>query len=138
MSTGIATLKARTLCGSNPNLTCCNCTRLWINKPAPTIDIAKLSIPRQSRSWSGGQKYNVIGLIGKGAFATVYKVATKSDGDTYAAKELEKRKFMKNGILDQKVENEMKIMSHLQHVGTRHMRNSASTYMESAKHRAVH
>jgi serine/threonine protein kinase len=54
--------------------------------------------------------------IGKGAFATVYKVTSKFDGLPYAAKELDKRKFMKNGILDQKVENEMKIMQKIQHV----------------------
>lgn len=66
--------------------------------------------------WSGGSVYNVTGQIGKGAFATVYRLATKKDGIVYAAKELDKRKFMKNGILDLKVENEMKIMKCLRHV----------------------
>jgi hypothetical protein len=47
---------------------------------------------------------------------TVYLVATKFEGTVYAAKEVEKRKFMKNGILDIKVGNEMKIMSKLKHV----------------------
>ncbi|KAK2764548.1 hypothetical protein FQN54_009243 [Arachnomyces sp. PD_36] len=65
--------------------------------------------------WSGGSEYNVTGQIGKGAFATVYRLATKKDGIVYAAKELDKRKFMKNGILDLKVENEMKIMKCLRH-----------------------
>jgi hypothetical protein len=46
----------------------------------------------------------------------VYKVASKYTGLPYAAKELDKRKFMKNGILDQKVENEMKIMQKVNHV----------------------
>jgi hypothetical protein len=66
--------------------------------------------------WTGGAEYNVTGQIGKGAFATVYKIATKQHGAIYAAKELDKRRFMKNGILDQKVDNEMKIMRDLTHV----------------------
>ncbi|PLB33253.1 serine/threonine-protein kinase [Aspergillus candidus] len=65
--------------------------------------------------WTGGSMYNVTGQVGKGAFATVYKLATKQHGMVYAAKELDKRKFMKNGILDQKVDNEMKIMRDLRH-----------------------
>ncbi|KAJ5591997.1 uncharacterized protein N7459_002366 [Penicillium hispanicum] len=65
--------------------------------------------------WTGGSMYNVTGQIGKGAFATVYKLATKQHGAIYAAKELDKRRFMKNGILDQKVDNEMKIMRDLKH-----------------------
>lgn len=66
--------------------------------------------------WGGGLVYNVTGQIGKGAFATVYKVATKQHGTVFAAKELDKRRFMKNGILDQKVDNEMTIMRDLKHV----------------------
>ena len=68
------------------------------------------------REWRGGSKYNKIGTIGKGAFATVYKVTAKFDGVPFAAKELEKRRFMKNGILDQKVDNEMNIMKKIKHV----------------------
>lgn len=65
--------------------------------------------------WDGGSNYNVVGNLGKGAFAVVYKIATKRDGRVYAAKEVDKRRFMKNGVLDLKVENEMKIMSLLRH-----------------------
>ncbi|KAF2773308.1 hypothetical protein EJ03DRAFT_125829 [Teratosphaeria nubilosa] len=65
--------------------------------------------------WSGGEKYNVVGLIGKGAFATVYQLATKSEGKLFAAKELEKRKFVKAGAMDRKLENEMKIMKAISH-----------------------
>ncbi|SMR42735.1 unnamed protein product [Zymoseptoria tritici ST99CH_1E4] len=65
--------------------------------------------------WSGGTKYNVVGMIGKGAFASVYQIATKNDGQLFAAKELEKRKFIKNGILDRKLENEMLIMQSIDH-----------------------
>ena len=65
--------------------------------------------------WDGGDKYNLIGQIGKGAFATVHQLATKMEGKLLAAKELEKRRFMKNGLLDRKVDNEMKIMQDLRH-----------------------
>ncbi|EME48947.1 hypothetical protein DOTSEDRAFT_67855 [Dothistroma septosporum NZE10] len=65
--------------------------------------------------WDGGTKFNVIAQIGKGAFASVYQLATKGEGHLYAAKELEKRRFMKNGILDRKLENEMNIMRQIDH-----------------------
>ncbi|KAK0633410.1 hypothetical protein B0T14DRAFT_67731 [Immersiella caudata] len=66
-------------------------------------------------TWGGSRKYNRIGEIGKGAFATVYKVTSIFNGLPYAAKELDKSKFMRNGVLDQKVENEMNIMSRIKH-----------------------
>ncbi|KAM3419255.1 hypothetical protein BST61_g5193 [Cercospora zeina] len=65
--------------------------------------------------WGGGEVYNVVGHIGKGAFASVYQLATKLDGHLYAAKELEKRRFMRNGVLDTKLDNEMKIMRSISH-----------------------
>ncbi|KJZ72591.1 hypothetical protein HIM_07950 [Hirsutella minnesotensis 3608] len=67
------------------------------------------------REWNGSGIYNRIKKVGKGAFAVVYKVTAKFDGQPYAAKEIEKRRFIKNGVLDQKVENEMKIMRRVQH-----------------------
>ncbi|KAN0098788.1 kinase-like protein [Hyaloscypha variabilis] len=73
------------------------------------------SIGRHVKEWKGGAKYNKVGCIGKGAFAVVYKMTAKFDGVPYAAKELEKRRFMKNGILDQKVDSEMKIMRKIKH-----------------------
>jgi hypothetical protein len=69
-----------------------------------------------NREWTGSGKYNRIGSIGKGAFAVVHRVTSKYDGLPYAAKEIEKRRFIKNGVLDQKVENEMKIMKRVEHV----------------------
>lgn len=66
--------------------------------------------------WKGDDTYNVVEHIGKGAFALVYKIATKHDGELFAAKELEKRRFMKNGVLDQKIHNELLIMKDLRHV----------------------
>lgn len=68
------------------------------------------------RTWKGSDKYNFVDKIGQGAFATVYMITDKMNGRPYAAKELEKRRFMKNGVLDQKVENEMKIMQRVSHV----------------------
>ena len=82
--------------------------------PAPVLQMA--SPNTYGMHWSGGLTYNVTGQIGKGAFATVYKLATKQHGAVYAAKELDKRRFIKNGILDKKVDNEMKIMKDLKHV----------------------
>ncbi|KAL2886742.1 Serine/threonine-protein kinase RAD53 [Ceratocystis lukuohia] len=65
--------------------------------------------------WDGAGQYNRMEFIGKGAFALVYKVTDKFNGTPYAAKELDKRRFIKNGVLDEKVENEMKIMRKVRH-----------------------
>jgi FHA domain len=81
-----------------------------------TPNPSSLSSGRHIREWRGGAKYNKVGYIGKGAFAVVYKLTAKFDGVPYAAKELEKRRFMKNGVLDQKVDMEMKIMRSIKHV----------------------
>lgn len=78
----------------------------------------KTLVTKRIKEWQGGSKYNKVGTIGKGAFAVVYKVTTKSDGVPYAAKELEKRRFMKNGIVDAKMEQEMNIMSRIKHVSS--------------------
>lgn len=67
-------------------------------------------------AWDGGEKYNVTRCIGQGGFAVVYLLATKHDGDLYAAKQIDKRRFIKNGILDNKLKNEMDIMKDLEHV----------------------
>lgn len=93
----------------------------------PTATTRRIALPsgttqdnvdRFPRDWDGSGKYNRVGQIGKGAFAVVYKVTSKFDGVPYAAKELEKRRFIKNGVLDQKVENEMRIMQRVQHVSS--------------------
>ncbi|KAJ4287345.1 Protein kinase protein rad53 [Kalmusia sp. IMI 367209] len=70
---------------------------------------------RQAMKWNGGIDYTIMGELGKGAFATVYKIATKMNGVVFAAKELEKRRFMKDGHLDKKLDNELAIMRNLQH-----------------------
>jgi len=83
-----------------------------MNTRAPTVYQAQ----KMTRGWDDPNDYNLVGEIGKGAFATVYKVTSKFNGLPYAAKELEKRRFMKNGVIDQKVENEMRIMKSIEHV----------------------
>lgn len=81
--------------------------------------LAKPSIMAQFNTfgmhWNGGDQYNVIGQLGKGAFATVYKLATAMDGKVLAAKELDKKRFIKNGQLDHRLDNEMQIMKGLRH-----------------------
>lgn len=86
-------------------------------RPELPTDLTQENVGRlTTREWTGSGKYNRVEKIGQGAFATVYKVTAKFDGRPYAAKEIDKRKFMKNGVLDQKVENEMKIMQRVKHV----------------------
>ncbi|KAJ9660800.1 Protein kinase protein rad53 [Neophaeococcomyces mojaviensis] len=65
--------------------------------------------------WNGGSTYNFTGLLGKGAFATVYRVQTRNEGTIYAAKEIDKRRFIRNGVLDIKFDNELQIMKRLKH-----------------------
>ncbi|CAN8098763.1 unnamed protein product [Discula destructiva] len=86
-----------------------------IRQPALPDDLTQENVGRLSREWTGSGKYNRVEKIGQGAFATVYKVTAKFDGRPYAAKEIDKRKFIQNGVLDQKVENEMKIMQRAKH-----------------------
>ncbi|KAG0648048.1 Serine-kinase 1 [Hyphodiscus hymeniophilus] len=88
---------------------------IFATPDAGTPDPSMSSVGRYFKEWRGGSKYNKVGTIGKGAFAVVYKMTAKFDGVPYAAKELEKRRFMKNGILDQKVDNEMRIMQRIKH-----------------------
>jgi serine/threonine protein kinase len=65
--------------------------------------------------WNGGDDYNIVDLLGKGVFAIVYQLASKIDGELFAAKEFEKKRFIKNGQLDQQLDNEIQIMKDLRH-----------------------
>ena len=83
----------------------------------PAKTFAASTTPFQhGMNWNGGDTYNVVAHIGKGAFANVYKLSTKANGDVVAAKEIEKRKYLKEGILDHKVHNEIEIMQKINHV----------------------
>ena len=92
-----------------------------LNKFLSTRDKSQVSVSATSRQntygmhWHGGSQYNVVGFLGKGAFATVYRLATTLEGIPFAAKELDKRRFIKNGVLDLNVDNEIKIMKGLRH-----------------------
>lgn len=66
--------------------------------------------------WNGSDRYSKISMIGKSPSATVYKVASKFDGKSYVAKELDKYQLSKNGVLDRGVYNEIKIMRKARHV----------------------
>ncbi|KAL9037440.1 MAG: hypothetical protein Q9214_005705 [Letrouitia sp. 1 TL-2023] len=71
---------------------------------------------RYGMSWNGGDLYKVTGSIGKGAFASVYKVVRKDNGEAFAAKELEKRRFMKDNMAaGSKIHTELSIMKKIQH-----------------------
>ncbi|KAG5929453.1 hypothetical protein E4U42_005816 [Claviceps africana] len=86
-----------------------------LGRPLQSPARKELLLSGTGTEWKGSGKYNRVGMIGKGAFAVVHKVTSKFNGLPYAAKEIEKRRFIKNGVLDQKVENEMKIMQRVHH-----------------------
>ena len=69
-----------------------------------------------ARGWTCNGLYNVISEIGKGAFATVYKVATTDEGKIYAAKRIDRSAFIRNGVVDIKFYNELNIMKKVDHV----------------------
>ncbi|KAH0538869.1 hypothetical protein FGG08_004586 [Glutinoglossum americanum] len=64
--------------------------------------------------WNGGEKYNILCEIGKGSFATVYKIATKSSGDVFAAKQVSRNGLAK-GATPGRVENEIDIIKEMTH-----------------------
>ncbi|KAI9720729.1 MAG: hypothetical protein M1828_005520 [Chrysothrix sp. TS-e1954] len=81
-----------------------------IPPPAPPLTSSHYGM-----RWDGGGQYKCVGLLGKGAFATVYHLATRRSGEYFAAKELERKRAMKDGVLDGRIHNEMKIMQGLTH-----------------------
>lgn len=66
--------------------------------------------------WNGGDKYNVIGHIGHGSFANVYKLSSKRDGKVFACKQIEKKMIIKDGMINNKIHNEINVMKELEHV----------------------
>lgn len=89
--------------------------RNYLKARGKTAQFGSMRESTYGNHWNGGKQYNFTGLLGKGAFAMVYKVQTKDKGKVLAAKELDKRRFIKNGILDIKFDNELKIMKQLHH-----------------------
>ncbi|KAL8669496.1 MAG: hypothetical protein Q9168_005918, partial [Polycauliona sp. 1 TL-2023] len=69
----------------------------------------------QGMQWNGGDTYHVTALLGKGAFASVYKLTRRSDGEPFAAKEIRKTVFAQRGVLDRRVDQELNIMKQLEH-----------------------
>ncbi|KAL8993077.1 MAG: hypothetical protein Q9188_007422, partial [Gyalolechia gomerana] len=65
--------------------------------------------------WNGGTDYKVTGHIGRGAFASVYKLARRHDGELFAVKEIAKMALVKKGVVDRRVEQELAIMKRLEH-----------------------
>ncbi|KAL8784919.1 MAG: hypothetical protein Q9213_003661 [Squamulea squamosa] len=65
--------------------------------------------------WNGGDTYYVSALLGKGAFASVYKLTRRADGELFAAKEIRKTVFAQRGVLDRRVEQELNIVKQLEH-----------------------
>ena len=84
----------------------------------PKFDLLTAGTARYSwdMGWNDSGKYNPIGEVGKGAFATVFKVATADQGEIFAAKQINRSAFVKNGVTDTKFYNELNIMKKLAHV----------------------
>lgn len=91
------------------------CLRAYLHARGTVANFASVRESVYGNHWNGGDLYSFTGNLGKGAFASVYRVQTKREGCFYAAKELDKRRFIKNGILDIKFDNELKIMQNLKH-----------------------
>jgi hypothetical protein len=96
----------------------------------------------QTSQWKGGEKYNVIETAGKGAFSTVYKVATKDEGEVFAAKELNKRNILKDELLDATLDKEIRILERIDHVCVKSFTTCPERQLTdnsaSAQHRQVH
>ncbi|KAI1872535.1 hypothetical protein JX265_005415 [Neoarthrinium moseri] len=85
----------------------------WVPGPVPSL----------LQQWKGSDRYNILNVVARRQYVTVYKVSCKYDGTPYAAKEVNKRQFARNGIPDQKVYEEMKILRNAQHSNiVRHMK----------------
>ena len=91
--------------------------------------------------WGGGPKYNLVGFIGSGAFANVYKLSSKRDGVVYAAKQLDKNRIAKNGNfphgdLPNKIYNELNVIKGLRHVSVSTFSSSEAKF-SVAQHREI-
>ena len=84
--------------------------------PSANLLTAGTSQFHHGMHWSGHPKYKVVGKIGNGAFATVYQLSSVEEGNLLAAKEIDIKRVVKDGIMNQKVNNELAIMKRLSHV----------------------
>ncbi len=84
--------------------------------PTRTSIVAARGQNHYGMKWNGGDKYNVVGYIGSGAFAMVYKLSTVQHGEVYACKQIEKRRYIKNGQAGKNMHNELGIMKRISHV----------------------
>ncbi|RMZ85079.1 hypothetical protein DV738_g55, partial [Chaetothyriales sp. CBS 135597] len=89
--------------------------RKYLERRGAVANFASMRENPYGNVWNGGSIYSFIGFLGKGTFAMVYRVQTKRDGNIFAAKEIDKRHFMKKGQLDVRFDNELKIMQSLKH-----------------------
>ena len=69
----------------------------------------------QGMHWNGAPNYRVLKLIGRGAFANVYQLATLSEGELFAVKEIDLKRVIKEGLLGQEANKELAIMKKLSH-----------------------
>ena len=88
------------------------------DSPASSSIIAARGQNNYGMKWNGGDKYNVVGYIGSGAFAMVYKLSTVQQGELYACKQIEKRRYIKDGQPGKNMHNELGIMKRISHVRT--------------------
>lgn len=86
------------------------------SSPHPSLLAAATGGNVGGLEWTGGTKYNVVGFIGSGAFANVYKLSSKSDGVVFAVKQLDKKRLAKEGPLSKKRYNELNVIKGLRHV----------------------
>ena len=86
--------------------------------PSANLLTAGTSQFHHGMHWSGHPKYKVVGKTGNGAFATVYQLSSIEEGNLLAAKEIDIKRVVKDGIMNQTVNNELAIMKKLSHVGS--------------------
>ena len=99
------------------------------NSPHISLLAAATASNTHGLHWHGGQKYNVVGLIGSGAFANVFKLSSKRDGVVFAVKELDKKRIAKIGPVGDKIYNELNVIKSLSHVSAIVVRGEVTRLM---------
>ena len=93
-------------------------TRLGVMRqtPLPLISAGTTPSVQGMAAWNGSPHYKVLEKIGSGTFASVYRVCTYLGGTVLAAKEIDIKKTLKNGVVGQAVNHELNIIKTLSHV----------------------